>query len=47
MVKVRLRVERMSDGDVVELDSLDGLVAIESTGTVSAKLFYLEKVDED
>ena len=46
-VKVRLRVERMSDGDVVEVDSIDSLVAVESTGTVSAKLFYLEEVDED
>ena len=37
----------MSDGDVVEVDNIEGLVAVESTGTVSAKLFYLEEVDED
>ena len=47
MVKVRLSVERMSDGDVVEVDSIEGLVAVESTGTMTAKLFYLEEVDED
>ena len=47
MVKVRLSVERMSDGDVVEVDSIEGLVAVESTGTMTAKLFSLEEVDED
>jgi len=37
----------MTAGDTVEVESLDSLVAVESSGTTHAKLFYLEEVDED
>lgn len=47
MVKLKLHVVKLSDGDVIDVPSVDNLVAIEAAGTLKATLFYLEDVSED
>ena len=46
MVKLKLHVVKLKDGDTIEVPSVDNLVAIEAAGTLTAKLFYLEDVTE-
>lgn len=46
MVKLQLHVVKLKDGDVIEVPSVDNLVAIEAAGTLTAKLFYLEEIEE-
>ena len=42
---LQLHVKQMRDGDTIEVDSVENLVAVESSGTVNAKVFYLTEVD--
>lgn len=43
---MRLHVVKLTDGDVIEVPSIEGMMAVEAAGTKTAKLFYLEEVGE-